>query len=138
MLEFLEKMQISSDTIFTLIQATSPLTSSEDFIQAHKKYQDNKIDSLLTCTLSHCFFWSKDGKSINYNYNNRPRRQDFDGTYVENGAFYISTAKNIKEHKNRLSGNIGIYEMPSYTQYELDEEHDFVIIESLMQKYYSS
>ena len=43
-------------------------------------------------------------------YHKRPRRQNFSGMLMENGAFYINTIKNILEKGNRLSGNIGIYE----------------------------
>ena len=66
---------------------------------------------------------------------NRPRRQDFDGYMMENGACYINSVANIKKSKNRLYGKICVYEMPEYTATELDEEVDFYIIEKLMEKY---
>jgi N-acylneuraminate cytidylyltransferase len=81
------------------------------------------------------FFWNENGTPINYDYKNRPRRQDFDGMLMENGAFYISSIGNIKKYKNRLSGKIAIYEMPEYTAIEIDEEDDWIIAEKLMQKY---
>lgn len=67
-------------------------------------------------------------------YKNRPRRQDFEGSFVENGAFYISKVSNIKRYKNRLSGNIGIYEMPEYTHVEIDEPEDWLAIERTIKK----
>ena len=73
-------------------------------------------------------------KPINYDYKNRPRRQDFDGLIAENGACYINSIKNIKKDKCRLSGKIGAYVLPSYTSYEIDESADFIIVEELMKK----
>ena len=54
---------------------------------------------------------------------------------MENGAFYINTVGNILKNKNRLSGKIGIYEMPEYTAIEIDEPNDWTILEKLMYKY---
>jgi N-acylneuraminate cytidylyltransferase len=53
---------------------------------------------------------------------------------MENGAFYINTVGNIRKSKNRLSGKIGMYEMPGYTGIEIDEPEDWVIMEYLMKK----
>ena len=72
---------------------------------------------------------------VNYDYRNRPRRQDFEGLIAENGACYINTVGNILHDKCRLSGKIAAYELPSYTSYEIDEPNDWIIVETLM-KYY--
>jgi N-acylneuraminate cytidylyltransferase len=53
---------------------------------------------------------------------------------MENGAFYINSVGNIVNDRNRLSGKIGIYEMPEYTGMEIDEPDDWKIIENLMQR----
>ena len=81
------------------------------------------------------FFWNSDGTSKNYDYKNRPRRQNFDGMLMENGAFYINTVANIKSSGNRLSGKIGIYEMPEYTAAEIDEPDDWIVLENLMRRH---
>ena len=60
----------------------------------------NKLDSILSCVETKRFFWTKNGEPINYDYNSRPRRQDFEGILMENGAFYINTVANIKNYKN--------------------------------------
>ena len=136
MLEFLDNNIFSGEDLFVLVQATTPFTSSDDFDNAINKFKSNfEIDSLLSCVESKRFFWTKDGNAINYNYNKRPLRQDFDGLLMENGAFYINTVENIYKYKNRLSGNIHPYVMPEYTAIEADEEDDWLIIEQLMYKY---
>lgn len=135
MLEYIESVNLSDDVTFMLVQATSPLTQTVHFEEAMSIYNSGKYDSLLTCVKNYRFFWNEDGTSKNYDYRNRPRRQDFDGVYMENGAFYINSVKNIKESKNRLSGKIGIYEMPEYTATEIDEPDDWTILESLMRRH---
>ena len=75
---------------------------------------------------------------MNYDYENRPRRQNFSGMLMENGAFYINKVGNILESGNRLSGHIGIYEMPEYTATEIDEPDDWIVLENLMRKHVMS
>jgi N-acylneuraminate cytidylyltransferase len=135
MLEYISQSDLSGADIFMLVQATSPLTDAKHFGEALAIYRQGKFDSMLTCVRNFRFFWSEDGSSKNYDYRNRPRRQDFKGELMENGAFYISTVGNIIESGNRLSGKIGIYEMPEYTATELDAPDDWAILENLMRKY---
>lgn len=135
MLEYINIASLPDDTVFMLVQATSPLTQTKDFSAGLKMYFSGEYDSILTCVRNYRFYWNDDGTPKNYDYKKRPRRQDFHGTYMENGAFYISTVKNIKESGNRLSGKIGIYEMPEYTSAEIDEPDDWAILENLMQRH---
>ncbi|GHV96309.1 hypothetical protein AGMMS50293_26290 [Spirochaetia bacterium] len=135
MLEYIEQSNLNAEDIFMLVQATSPLTKSDHISEALKLYSQNNYDSLLTCVRNYRFFWNENGTSQNYNYKQRPRRQNFAGQLMENGAFYINLVGNIKESKNRLSGKIGIYEMPEYTSIEIDEPDDWIILENLMRRY---
>ena len=126
---------ISNDTTFMLVQATSPLTQICHFTEALQLYAQGKYDSMLTCVRNKRFFWNADGTSLNYDYRRRPRRQEFEGMLMENGAFYINTVSNILASGNRLSGKIGIYEMPEYTAFEIDEPDDWQVMENLMRKH---
>ncbi|MDR1738416.1 MAG: acylneuraminate cytidylyltransferase, partial [Candidatus Symbiothrix sp.] len=135
MIEYLNQANYRSDDIFMLVQATSPLTETKHFDEALNIYAQGKYDSMLTCVRNYRFFWDEDGTSRNYDYRNRPRRQNFVGELMENGAFYINTVGNILKDKNRLSGKIGIYEMPEYTATEIDEPDDWTVLENLMRKY---
>jgi len=135
MLEFLNKNSFNSDDNFVLVQATNPFVKSDDIDNAFGLLSSSKSDSLLTCVRLKRFFWSKDGNSINYDYMHRPRRQDFEGVFLENGAFYINKVENIQKFENRLSGKIAVYEMPEYSSVEIDEGDDWVIVEMFMKKY---
>jgi N-acylneuraminate cytidylyltransferase len=135
MLEYIEYAQLSGDDIFMLVQATSPLTETIHFTEALLEYGKGQYDSMLTCVRNYRFFWNADGTSMNYDFMNRPRRQNFDGMLMENGAFYINKVRNILSNGNRLGGKIGIYEMPEYTATEIDEPDDWIILENLMRKH---
>ncbi|RYA23165.1 acylneuraminate cytidylyltransferase [Malaciobacter halophilus] len=135
MLEFIGKQNFKADDLFFLVQATSPLTQTKDFDEALETLKNKQSDSLLTCVRTKRFYWNEDGTPYNYDYKNRPRRQDFDGMMMENGAFYINTIANIKKDQNRLSGKVAIYEMEEFTAVEIDEEDDWIISEKLMHKH---
>ena len=135
LLEYLNFRRLNNNDIIFLVQATSPFTKSIDFESAYKIFVDSDSDSLLSCTIFKRFLWDKQCKPKNYDIYNRPRRQDIDGDFIENGAFYISFVKNILKSKNRISGKISIYEMEEYTSFEIDEEYDWIIAENLMKKF---
>lgn len=132
-LEFLNAHSFDNERHIIFAQATSPLTTASDIVKAYNMVQEANVDSILSVVRQKRFIWSKDGKAENYNISQRPRRQDFEGYLVENGAFYISTVERMIRYQNRLSGNIGLYEMPEDTYFELDEKSDIPIIEALLE-----
>ena len=134
-LEYLHsgEANLADDDIFILVQATSPFTQPIHFEEALTMYLDKNYDAMLSCVRQKRFLWNENGTPVNYHYQQRPRRQEFDGYLLENGAFYINRTRNIIRYQNRLSGKIGIYEMPEYTALELDEPNDWHIIDKMMQ-----
>jgi YrbI family 3-deoxy-D-manno-octulosonate 8-phosphate phosphatase len=130
--EIANKINYNFDVIF-LIQATSPLTSYEDINKACQLIESNKYDSIVSVVKTHRFIWSKEGKSLNYDYMNRPRRQDFDGLLIENGAIYACKKDVFKKTKNRLGGKIGTLEMAEDSLVEIDEISDLIIVETLLE-----
>jgi YrbI family 3-deoxy-D-manno-octulosonate 8-phosphate phosphatase len=135
MLEYIEATpNLQPQDLFLLVQATSPLTQRQDFEAALQQYRAENLDSLLSVVRIKRFFWNEDGTPKNYDFYNRPRRQDFDGDLMENGAFYIHTIGGILKHRCRLGDKVGVYEMPEYTAVELDEPHDWLVAEAVMQK----
>ena len=141
MLEYINKSDLKENDLFFLIQATSPMLKSEHIDGMFKEFKANDFDSMFTGVLEKQFHWGKnlngqkDLQPVNYDYRNRPRRQDFEGLIAENGACYINSVGNIKRDKCRLSGKISAYELPSYTSYEIDEPADWIIVEELMKRF---
>lgn len=128
LLEVIQALDIDDDVM--LVQATSPLTSAEDFNKGIALYAD--YDSILSVVEQKRFIWNANGTPSNYDYKQRPRRQEFDGYFVENGAFYINHSGNILQDENRLSGRIGLCEMPERTYFEIDSLDDWTVIESIL------
>lgn len=135
MLEYIKKSELKNDDKFILIQATSPLIKPIYIDEMLEKLEKSNADSIFSVVREKQFHWIEKNSGvepINYDYKNRPRRQDFEGILAENGACYINTVKNILENECRISGKIITYEMPSETAYEIDEEDDWIIVENLM------
>lgn len=129
-------------TNIVLIQATSPLLVADDLDNGFVIFNINGTDSVLSAVRQKRFNWNIDenGDAIPTNYDvfHRPRRQDFDGYFVENGAFYITSKKSLLESHNRISGNIKISEMNENSFFEIDEPSDFEILEKLMHRNFES
>lgn len=137
MLEYIKKSDLKPEDFFCLIQATSPLLETEHIENMFEKLLKTKADSIFSAVREKQFHWieTENGvQPINYDYRNRPRRQDFQGILAENGACYINSVKNIIDDKCRLSGKIETYELPPETAYEIDEESDWLIIENIMKE----
>lgn len=135
MLEFAEKYEFDN---IVLIQATSPLLATEDLERGAALYRKEDVDSVLSVVRQKRFNWKVDengqAKALNYDIFHRPRRQEFDGYCVENGAFYITSKERLLETKNRISGRIAACEMDESTFFEIDEPSDWVIIEGLLSR----
>ena len=135
MLEFASNYEFDN---IVLVQATSPLLKATDLDRGFEVFNTEGTDSVLSVVRQKRFHWANDGKGnanpTNYDVFHRPRRQEFDGYLVENGAFYISSKADLIKHQNRVSGNIKAVEMNEDTFFEIDEPSDWVIIEALMKK----
>ena len=136
----IEKSGIYPDLI-VFLQCTSPLRTGTDIDNAIAKLKTENADSLLSVSPSHRFLWEEvDGvaKPINYDYRDRPRRQDMQPQYVENGSIYILKPSILKEFGNRLGGKISFFIMSELASWEIDSLLDFEIAESLMKKQVST
>ncbi|MDD7885180.1 HAD hydrolase family protein [Flavivirga sp. 57AJ16] len=129
-LEFCESINYNFD-VFCLLQATSPFTKREDINSCLNKLKGD-YDSALTVVNTHRFLWNEAGTPINYNPLNRPRRQDFEGLLIENGAVYAITKPVLKKNRNRLGDHIAIVKMAEESLMEIDTESDWVAVESLL------
>ena len=128
--------QIDFDILITA-QATSPLTSEQDIKRGLNFFFEGDYDSLLSGVREKRFYWTEEeceASPVNYDYKNRPRRQEFEGWIMENGAFYITSRFILLKDKNRLGGKIGIIEMPSRTAVEIDEPTDWSIVEKWLEE----
>lgn len=135
--KWLEEYEIYKPDIIVLLQPTSPLRNREHIDEALSMFLGNDYASLLSVCPTHAFLWSA-GKSgaypINYDFKNRPRRQDRTPEYRENGAIYITKYEVLMREHNRLGGKIGLYVMSEEDSLEIDTEFDFWLCQQVILK----
>ena len=117
--------------ILVFIQPTSPLLDSQYINKGLSMLK--KYDSVFSAYKEHWQpRWTKNNQPFEWDINKRPRRQDKQELFVENGAFYITTRNNLLNSKLRYSKNIGIVEMPYYQSFQIDNKDDLQLIKKLL------
>jgi len=117
--------------ILVFIQPTSPLLRAEDINKGIEMMKD--YDSVFSVYKEHWIpEWNLDGTPHHWDVSNRPMRQDVPETYVENGAFYITTKKALLDSGLRYSGKIGMTEMPKNRSFQIDTMEDLKLITKIL------
>lgn len=134
-LKHLKRKENYTPDLVVLLQNTSPLRTVRHIDEAISLFLRYKYDSMLSAYSSHYFIWKKRNNEIipiNYNPEKRPNRQQFNNQFIENGAIYITKYEAFKKSKCRISGKIGIYEMPSELSVDIDTKEDLLKAEHIM------
>ena len=113
-----------------LIQATSPLTTADDFRAARSKFLSWGCDSMLMVTELRKFVWEPTGHNelvtpINYEPRYRPMRENIQPVYVETGNFYFTKRWVLDDLNSRLGGYIGRYIIDKEKAVDIDDLRDF-------------
>lgn len=117
--------------ILVFIQPTSPLLLADDINQGLDKM--SVYDSVFSVTKEHWVpRWNENNEPVNWDINNRPMRQDVEETYIENGAFYITTRDQLLRSGLRYGGKIETIEMPLYRSFQVDTYDDLELISKLL------
>ena len=134
----IQDKKIDKNDIVVFLQATSPLRNFVDIDNAIEKLISTKSDSVFSaCKIEDFFVWErKDSKlkSINYDHNNRKRRQDIPKQFVENGSIYVFKVSTFLNVKNRLCGKIECSYMDHWKVHEIDSMEDLELCEFLYNK----
>jgi CMP-N-acetylneuraminic acid synthetase len=122
--------------ILCFIQTTSPLVLPSDLDSGIKKVVSGEYDSVFSTTVETWIpKWIEAGdvvKPVNWTPTKRPRRQQMPELLIENGAFYITTKKQLMESKLRYSGKIGSVEMPLKRSFQIDTTDELELIRSII------
>ena len=135
----LEQTEKYRTDVVVLLQPTSPLRNSQHINQALDTFFENQCDSLLSVCPSHAFFWrihENQPSPLNYDFRKRPRRQDRESEYKENGAIYVIKSTMLMMGHSFLGGKIGLYVMPEEYSTEIDSEFDFWLCEKVISDNY--
>tara|TARA_B100000900_G_scaffold409995_1_gene426892 strand:- start:1903 stop:2592 length:690 start_codon:yes stop_codon:yes gene_type:complete len=120
-----EKKKIPKNIV--ILQVTSPMRIAKDITECIEKFKRKKLDSIFSVFKSKSFIWSKRNKklvSLNFNFKNRPRSQNLEYLYHENGSIYIFNSKKFLKHKNRIFGNFDFFEMDEKRSLDIDDMND--------------
>ena len=119
------------------LQATSPLRTTRDIDNCIRTMIDEDLDSVFSASiLEDMLIWKLDGndlKSVNYDYENRKRRQDSEKQFVENGSIYVFKKDGFILNNNRLFGKIGLSLMESWKMFEVDSMEDLELCEIIFE-----
>lgn len=132
LIEFAQKYEFDN---VCFLQATSAFTTSKDINGGLELFINKNYGAVISVVKNHQFIWDVSGKPLNYDPQNRPRRQDWDGYYIENGAFYISSHKNILATNCRLTSPVGFWEMDKKSLIEIDSPDDMALAEQILRDY---
>jgi CMP-N,N'-diacetyllegionaminic acid synthase len=117
--------------ILVFIQPTSPLLQSDDINRGLEAM--NHYDSVFSACKEHWLpRWTLNVEPDQWDMNNRPMRQDIPEKYIENGAFYITTRKQLLSSGLRYGGKIGIVEMPTNRSFQIDTHDDLELIKKIL------
>lgn len=119
-----------------LLNPTSPLRGKDHIDVGIRPFIWGKFDCSVSVTPGVVCLWetTKDGVKANYDYENKPRRQESPISYAENGAIYITRTNYLMEHHNFLGGSISLFTIPPYNALDIDTPIDFMIAEMVMKE----
>lgn len=121
--------------VLVFAQATSPMCPPKYLKKGTQMVINKECDSVVSVIEEHWLpRWDKEMNPINWKTEKRPRRQDRESVYTENGAFYITTREAFEKSGIRYSGKILPVVMPHYESFQIDTEEDFFLISKMMDK----
>ena len=119
--------------IMVFIQPTSPMIKSEYINQGIDKLLSENLHSVFSVTKEHWLpRWNERVEPIEWEINNRPRRQDKEASYIENGMFYITRKNILTQNKLRYGGKMGFIEIPLYDSFQVDSQEDLELIRKII------
>lgn len=116
---------------FACVQPTSPMLTSAYLKKGFNKVMESGYNSIISVTENNNFFWNNKREPVNFQRDKKPRTQDMQKWYAENGAFYITSKKDFLKTRNITNGDIGFIVMPKKLSFEIDTYEDFEIVEKL-------
>jgi len=89
-------------------------------------------DSLFSVTRLQTRLYDAEGTAINHDPRILLQTQDLPPVYEENSCIYLFTSESLRIHKTRIGGSPILFETAPEESWDIDEESDFKIVESLI------
>ena len=129
----LEKEGYRPDFV-VLLNPTSPLRGKDHLDVGLRPFIWSDKDSSVSVTPGVVCLWEiKDGMvKANYDYANKPRRQDSPISFSENGAVYVVRTDFLMREHRFIGGKISLFALPPYNALDIDTPLDFKVAEMVM------
>ena len=75
--------------------------------------------------------WDGEGRPVNHDPSELRRTQDLSPMFVENSNLYIFSLESIRRRRNRIGERPLLFEIDPEEAWDIDEELDFQVAESL-------
>ena len=120
--------------LYLQTHSTNPLLKSASISGAIQAFLSRKeqYDSLFSVTKLQTRLWDAGGKPLNHDPGVLIRTQDLPPVYEENSCIYLFSGRILVERRNRLGYKPLMYEISGNEAWDIDEELDFEVVESLM------
>lgn len=119
--------------VLVFIQPTSPLIKKEYINEGIEMIKSGNYDSVFTVTEEHWLpRWNDKIKPVEWDIENRPRRQDMPLNFIENGMMYITKRETLLKTKLRYGGNMGFVKIPLKQSFQLDSNEDLDLIRKIL------
>ena len=115
--------------------STNPLLRPQTVSRAIDAFRsDREHDSLFSVTRINVRLWSSDGVALNHDPGKLLRTQDLPPVFQENSCLYLFRRDVFLERRNRLGGKPRLFEIDREEGWDVDEELDLEVVESLLQR----
>jgi CMP-N-acetylneuraminic acid synthetase len=114
--------------------STNPLLRPETISRAVRGFLEKYpiYDSLFSVTRIQTRLWDQLGRAINHNPAILLRTQDLPPVFEENSCMYLFTRSILLSRRNRLGDRPMMFEIDAAEAWDIDEELDFTIVDSLI------
>lgn len=121
--------------LYLQTHSTNPLLKQSTISTAIKTMLDAGLvnDSLFSVTRLQTRLYNANGIAINHDPRVLLQTQDLPPVYEENSCIYLFTAESLRIHKTRIGANPILFETAPEESWDIDEESDFKIVETLIQ-----
>lgn len=123
-----------TDSVFYLqTHSTNPLLRTDTINSAIEKFFNTypDCDSLFSVTKYQKRLWRESAIPVNHEPSILLRTQDLEPLYEENSCIYIFSRESMLENKTRIGKNPIMFETSKLESFDIDEEVDFIIAESI-------
>tara|TARA_R100000008_G_scaffold86571_1_gene80221 strand:+ start:2245 stop:2898 length:654 start_codon:yes stop_codon:yes gene_type:complete len=112
---------------------TCPLVSSETYQECIKRYQDEKVENLVTVAPVKHHMWL-DGKPLNYDIDKSPNSQDLPDIYKITYGVCLISKKDMVKYANVVTKKPYFYVLDEIESVDIDTEFDFMVAELIYKK----